>query len=181
VTLCVTIFVLSAIATVNQVSAHHTLGEQLPGSIGETLAGGLPVQPTSGAGNGFNRFHIPPDWQGHVSGHIAFVMPGTLYIPPSDQFNYYSPDGSVLTNSVGDLFYICISDFTEDKCTRKALTNRTSRTNARYVMSETYTVIAEGSGYISASRIIVTTWGGESAGQDFYLEESSISIPEFPW
>ena len=56
-TLCVTIFVLSAIATVNQVSAHYTLGEQLPGNLGETNAGGLPVQPTSGAGNGLPRYH----------------------------------------------------------------------------------------------------------------------------
>jgi hypothetical protein len=118
-TLCVTIFVLSAIATVNQVSAHYTLGEQLPGSIGETLAGGLPVQPTSGAGNGNPRYHIPAngwdmgnlDWAGHIPGHIAFARPGTLYVPPSDQFNYYSPDGAVLTDTVGDIFfYICVAD-----------------------------------------------------------------------
>ncbi|MHA1951926.1 MAG: carboxypeptidase-like regulatory domain-containing protein [Candidatus Thorarchaeota archaeon] len=118
-TLCVTIFVLSAIATVNQVSAHYTLGAQLPGTLGEVNAGGLPVQPTSGAGNGQPRYHIPEngwdmanrDWAGHVPGHIAFVRPGTLYVPPSDQFNYYSPDGAVLTDTVGDLFvYICVAD-----------------------------------------------------------------------
>ena len=118
-TLCITIFALSAIATVNQVSAHYTLGDQLAGNIGETLAGGLPVQPTSGAGNGLPRYHVPPNgnnmafqsWGGHVPGHISFVRPGTLYVPPSDQFNYYSPDGAVLTDTVGDLFvYICIAD-----------------------------------------------------------------------
>jgi len=87
------------------------LGDQLPAKIGETNAGGLPINPSSGSGNGFNRFHVPADWQGHVPGHIAFVQPGTLYVPPSDQANYYSPDGAVLTDTVGDLFvYICLSD-----------------------------------------------------------------------
>jgi len=114
-TLCVTIFVLATLATVQSVSAHYTLGEQNPGDIGEANAGGLPISPTNGGGNGFNRFHVPADWQGHVPGHIAFVQPGTLYIPPSDQNNYYSPDGAVLTDSVGDLFmYICLSDMVGD-------------------------------------------------------------------
>jgi hypothetical protein len=49
-----------------------------------------------------------------------------------------------------------------------------------YVTPETYTVTAEGPGYIGASRTIVTTWGGDSTGQDFYLEESGLPIPEFP-
>ncbi|MCX6660667.1 MAG: carboxypeptidase-like regulatory domain-containing protein [Candidatus Bathyarchaeota archaeon] len=112
-TLCVTIFVLATLATVQQVSAHYTLGDQLPASIGEVNAGGLPVNPSSGAGNGQPRFHLPSAG-GHVAGHQAFVQPGTLYIPPSDQINYYSPDGAVLTDTVGDLFYyICVSDFTK--------------------------------------------------------------------
>jgi len=109
-TLCVTIFVLATIATVSQVSAHYTLGDQLPGNIGETNAGGLPIQPTNGAGNGNPRFHLA-DQGGHVPGHMAFVQPGGLYVPPSDQMNYYSPDGAVLVDSVGDLyFYITLSD-----------------------------------------------------------------------
>jgi hypothetical protein len=121
-TLCVTIFVLSAIATVNTASAHYTLGKQLPNEIGETLAGGLPIQPTSGAGNGQPRFHTPPVLGGHFPGHIAFVQPGSLYVPPSDQMNYYSPDGAVLVDSVGDLyFYICLSDFTEDSIPGEAI------------------------------------------------------------
>ena len=78
-TLCVTIFVLATIATVSQVSAHYTLGDQLPMNIGETNAGGLPIQPTSGAGNGNPRFH-GPDAGGHVAGHMAFAQPGTLYV-----------------------------------------------------------------------------------------------------
>ncbi|WP_455281924.1 hypothetical protein, partial [[Eubacterium] cellulosolvens] len=39
---------------------------------------------------------------------------------------------------------------------------------------------AEGPGYVSASRTVVATWGGSTDGQDFYLEESGIPIPEFP-
>jgi len=118
-TLCVTIFVLATLATVQQVSAHYTLGDQLPTSIGESNAGGIEKVLSSGAGNGKPRFHvspaISPTAAGHVSGHQAFVQPGTLYIPPSDQLNYYSPDGAVLTDTVGDLFYyICVSDFTKD-------------------------------------------------------------------
>jgi len=119
-TLCVTIFVLSAIATVSQVSAHYTLGDQLTGSIGEVNAGGLPVDVTSGAGNNLGvQYHLggaDAAANGHVAGHIAFVRPGTLYVPPSDQNNYYSPDGAVLTDTVGDLFfYICVSDYVNDE------------------------------------------------------------------
>ena len=127
-TLCVTIFILGTLATVSQVSAHYTLGSQkvtpgigetltsapgvvAPGATPEQLSGGLPVT-DEGAGNGFLRFH-PPDAGGHHLGHIAFVQPGSLYIPPSDQPNYYSPEGAILTESVGDLFfYICLSDDT---------------------------------------------------------------------
>ncbi|MGQ9543430.1 MAG: carboxypeptidase-like regulatory domain-containing protein [Candidatus Bathyarchaeia archaeon] len=104
-TLCVTIFIISVLASVSQVSAHYTLGDQLPGSIGEQNAGGLPWT------NGKKQYHTPPDWQGHVPGHIAYVLPGSLYVPPSDQVNYYSPNGSVIVDTVGDLrFYICLAD-----------------------------------------------------------------------
>ncbi len=110
-TLCVTMFVLAALATVQQVAAHYTLGDQLPGKIGETTAGGLPVSPTNVAGNGQPRFHTPKDFGGHAPGHIAFLLPGSLYVPPSDQRNYYSPDGAILTDTVGDFFlYICVAD-----------------------------------------------------------------------
>jgi hypothetical protein len=122
-TLCVTIFVLATLATVQSVSAHYTLGDQLPTGIGETHAGGIEVSPTNGAGNGQPRFHVPPNWgnsvptadQNHIPGHQAFLLPGSLYIPPSDQRNYYSPDGAILTDTVGDFFlYVCVSDFTEE-------------------------------------------------------------------
>ena len=55
-----------------------------------------------------------------------------------------------------------------------------------WVRPDTYTVTisleppgAE-AGYVSQTRTAVTTWGGETSGQDFYLEESGIPIPEFP-
>ncbi len=124
-TLCVTIFVLATLATVQQVSAIYTLGDQLPNKIGESNAGGLPYNVTTGgAGNGYQQY--PSQYQspgtgfnataptgGHVPGHQAFVLPGSLYVPPSDQQQYYSPDGAVVTDTVGDFFiYIGISDFT---------------------------------------------------------------------
>jgi hypothetical protein len=49
-----------------------------------------------------------------------------------------------------------------------------------YVKPDTYTVTAAGPGLKSASRTVVATWGSEAGGQDFYLEESGIPIPEFP-
>jgi hypothetical protein len=55
-----------------------------------------------------------------------------------------------------------------------------------YVQPDTYTVTAElkppggEAGYKSQTRTTVTTWGGATGGQDFYLEESGIPIPEFP-
>jgi hypothetical protein len=49
-----------------------------------------------------------------------------------------------------------------------------------YIKPDTYTVGASGPGLKSGSRTVVTTWGGVSGGQDFYLEESGIPIPEFP-
>jgi hypothetical protein len=49
-----------------------------------------------------------------------------------------------------------------------------------YVKPDAYIVTAEGPGYKSASRTVVTTWGAVSSGQDFYLEESGVPIPEFP-
>jgi len=112
---CTALSLYLILAPVAHVSAHYTLGAQLPTSIGEVNAGGLPISPTSGSGNGELQYHVPPTWGGHVPGHIAFLMPGSLYIPPSDQNNYYSPDGAVLTDTVGDFFlYVCVSDFTED-------------------------------------------------------------------
>jgi hypothetical protein len=35
-------------------------------------------------------------------------------------------------------------------------------------------------GYRSQTKTVVTTWSSEISGQDFYLEESGIPIPEFP-
>lgn len=49
-----------------------------------------------------------------------------------------------------------------------------------YVIPDTYIVTADGPCYESTSRTVVTTWGGASDGQDFYLEESGVPLPEFP-
>ncbi|MEM3004744.1 MAG: hypothetical protein QXK96_05555, partial [Candidatus Bathyarchaeia archaeon] len=55
-----------------------------------------------------------------------------------------------------------------------------------WVRPDTYTVTMSlqppggEAGYRSQTRTAVTTWGGETSGQDFYLEESGIPIPEFP-
>jgi hypothetical protein len=55
-----------------------------------------------------------------------------------------------------------------------------------YVKPDNYQVNTElkppgkGGGYKGASRTAVATWGGVTAGQDVYLEESGVSIPEFP-
>jgi len=120
-TLCVTIFMLATLATVPQASAHYTLGNQdwkpnlTGGLIGETnitlgaLSGGLPTY------NTYAETHVADGLvSGHQPGHIAFATPGRLYVPPSDQVNYYSPEGAVITETTGDIyFYICISDDTE--------------------------------------------------------------------
>ncbi|MEM3527083.1 MAG: carboxypeptidase-like regulatory domain-containing protein, partial [Candidatus Bathyarchaeia archaeon] len=55
-----------------------------------------------------------------------------------------------------------------------------------FVTPDSYTIKAAlvppggDAGYKSASRTAVVTWGGVTGGQDFYLEESGIPIPEFP-
>jgi len=56
----------------------------------------------------------------------------------------------------------------------------------QYIQPETYLNImalippGTGAGYAEQSKTVVVTWGGQTDGQDFYLEESGISIPEFP-
>jgi hypothetical protein len=56
----------------------------------------------------------------------------------------------------------------------------------QYLQPETYlnsmTLIppGTGAGYVEQSRTVVATWGGQTDGQDFYIEESGIPIPEFP-
>ena len=56
----------------------------------------------------------------------------------------------------------------------------------QYVQPETYVnsmeLIPPGTdaGYQGQSKTLVSTWGSNTAGQDFYLEESGVPIPEFP-
>jgi hypothetical protein len=55
-----------------------------------------------------------------------------------------------------------------------------------YIQPETYLNTmalippGTGAGYIEQSKTAVVTWGGQTDGLDFYLEESGIPIPEFP-
>jgi len=92
----VTLFIIATFATVAEVQAHYTLGEQGPNG---------PVAGTYGSTvNTYLDTHVP--------GHIAYVMPGTNYKYPKDQLpNYYSPDGAIITDTSGALFFIL--NFTE--------------------------------------------------------------------
>ncbi|MBS7623555.1 hypothetical protein KEJ39_07785 [Candidatus Bathyarchaeota archaeon] len=99
---CAAISLYLILASAAYSSAHYTLGDQLPTRIGEEHAGGAPYNPTSGAGNGKTPlYHDVPTTGaefGHAPGHIAFLLPGSLYVPPSDQVNYYSLSVRVITD-----------------------------------------------------------------------------------
>jgi len=88
----VTLFIVATFATVAEVKAHYTLGEQGPSG---------PVAGTYGS-----TVNTYPDT--HVVGHIAYVTPGLYFTYPRDQLpNYYSPDGSIITDTQGSLkFYL---------------------------------------------------------------------------
>ncbi|MEM3004495.1 MAG: carboxypeptidase-like regulatory domain-containing protein, partial [Candidatus Bathyarchaeia archaeon] len=84
---------LLLLGTLQEVYGHYSLGFQ--GVNG-------PEAPMG------NRLNTLPDE--HKIGHVAYVLPGSLYVPPSLQDNYYSPNGSVIVDTSGDLyFYINIS------------------------------------------------------------------------
>jgi hypothetical protein len=104
--------ILSTIALVNQASAHYTLGHQ--GVNG-------PEAPRGELSNIWNKDepwprgkHVNQSYalaNGYQNYHAAYVSPGLLYQPLDVQGNYYSPNGSILTDTVGPLyFYINISD-----------------------------------------------------------------------
>jgi len=95
----VTLFIVATFATVAEVQAHYTLGEQGPSG---------PVAGTYG-----DTTNTYPDT--HVSGPIAYVNPGFNFMYPVDQFpDYYSPDGAIITETTGSLlFVINFTDFTE--------------------------------------------------------------------
>ncbi len=103
-TTILTILVLSAVAGVQQVSAHYTLGHQ--GVSGPEAPMGNPTN-TMPDQHANNSYAVA---QGFEAGHLAYVSPGLFYQPISAQYQYYSPNGSVVTGSTGPLyFYINIS------------------------------------------------------------------------
>ena len=99
----VTLFITSAMIAVPSAAAHFTLGANGPAGS-ETPRGGLPWLAAPNMAGTYSN----PD--NHVASHLAYVSPGVLYTPPNAQANYYSPNGSVLVDTTGDLkFYINIS------------------------------------------------------------------------
>jgi hypothetical protein len=106
--LLVTLFITSAVIAVPTASAHFTLGDQTINGPGGSM-GGLPWV------NGFGRYSKPDNHSAGIGyqtgdGHLAYVTPGSLYVPPNQQLNYYSPNGSVMVDTTGDLvFYINVS------------------------------------------------------------------------
>lgn len=106
--LLVTLFITSAVMAVPTASAHFTLGDQTTNGPGGSM-GGLPWV------NGIGRYSKPDNHSAGIGyqtgdGHLAYVTPGSLYVPPNQQLNYYSPNGSVMVDTTGDLvFYINVS------------------------------------------------------------------------
>lgn len=111
-TLVLFALVLSTIAGVHQVSAHYTLGHQgvndpeVPRGMANNIWNnqepwprGMHVNQSYATANGYQNFHV------------AYVSLGLFYQPLDVQQNYYSPNGSVLTDTTGPLFfYINVSD-----------------------------------------------------------------------
>jgi len=96
---------LSTFAGVQQVSANYTLGRQ--GTDG-------PEAPMGNPTNTMPDNHVTQAYaeaNGYTNFHLACVSPGLFYSPLSVQQNYYSPDGAVIVDTTGNLyFYINISN-----------------------------------------------------------------------
>ena len=110
--LVLTIILISSF-TVQQVAAHYTLGFQSP--LGPTAPRGDGVNTNWNAvDDNLRGGHVLDPYaitNGYDTASIAYVSPGLLYQPLDVQGNYYSPNGSILTDTVGPLyFYINISD-----------------------------------------------------------------------
>jgi len=98
----VTLFIVATFATVAEVQAHFTLGEQ--GTTG-------PVPLTYGSDE-TAKYWVAGTAGDHVEGNIAYVNPGFNFKYPIDQLpNYYSPDGAIITDTVGSLWFVI--NFTE--------------------------------------------------------------------
>ncbi|MCW4032687.1 MAG: carboxypeptidase-like regulatory domain-containing protein, partial [Candidatus Bathyarchaeota archaeon] len=113
--IAVTLFITSGFMAIPQAAAHNTLGYQSPtgpaqpmGTKGVDKPGALGLahvdgQPNPDGGN----FHV---WGVDAEATVVYALPGKNYLPLSAQANYYSPDGAILTDTMGDMwFYINIS------------------------------------------------------------------------
>jgi len=101
----VTLFIVATFATVAEVQAHYTLGEQSPtGPVPDTY--GSDETPWTSGIEGH-----------HVEGILGYVKAGLYYAYPQDQLdNYYSPDGAIITDTSGGLtFYINFTDVEVDE------------------------------------------------------------------
>jgi len=85
----VTLFIVATFATVAEVQAHYTLGYQ--GHNG-------PEYPMGDSTNTMPDTHKP--------GHLGYVYPGHYYQTPSSQWNYYSPNGAIITETSGGLWFV---------------------------------------------------------------------------
>ena len=101
----VTLFIVATFATVAEVQGHFTLGVQ-------DVPPGTPSFFPTTDGTPFYPNH-DTSLTNHVPGSIAYVTPGLGYVPPTKKDpNYYSPDGAVITDTVGGLtFYINVTDY----------------------------------------------------------------------
>jgi hypothetical protein len=106
------ITILLSSITVQQVVAHYTLGFQSP--IGPTAPRGNANNVWNAVDDNSRGDHVLDPYaitNNHGTASIAYVSPGLLYQPLDVQGNYYSPNGSILTDTSGPLyFYINISD-----------------------------------------------------------------------
>jgi hypothetical protein len=99
--------------TIQQVAAHYTLGFQSPNGPAPPRGDGVNTD-WNAVDDNLRGGHVLDPYaltNGYGTASIAYVSPGLLYQPLDVQANYYSPNGSILTDTVGPLyFYINISD-----------------------------------------------------------------------
>jgi hypothetical protein len=114
--IAVTLFITSGFMVIPQAAAHVTLGYQgingpeqpmgekgtdMPGVLGNEHVDG---QPDPDAGVNY------PVWGEDQRATVVYALPGKNYLPLSQQGTYYSPDGAILTDTTGDMwFFINIS------------------------------------------------------------------------
>ena len=95
----VTLFIVATFATVAEVQAHYTLGYQ--GHNGPEAPMGSTVNTLPG---------------GHKDGHVGYVSPGWFYQTPREQLNYYSPDGAIITETSGGLWFVLnLTDLSDEE------------------------------------------------------------------